>query len=244
MMPRRAETPASASSASTSSRVGGERRAADPERLVVRLRRTPGRAPARTPEQRPAAPGSGRPAPGAGATMPASRPQLHQADRRLDVGHPVVEAGLQVRLEHRLRAARAGPPRRRSCRARAAGAAGRPSSASSVVSIPPSPVVSSLRGWNDHAASSGAGADRPPVQRRAGRARRVLDHGRRPARRPLAQRAGTSAGTPPWCTGDARPGCAGADRVDGVGREVAGQPGRRRRRPASRRRSGPRWRWR
>ncbi len=30
--------------------------------------------------------------------------QLHEPDRRLDVGHPVVEGGLQVGLEHRLRA--------------------------------------------------------------------------------------------------------------------------------------------
>ena len=70
--------------------------------------------------------------------------ELDQPDRGLDVGHPVVEADLEVALRRRGTARVPLGGARRSCRARAAGGRGRPTPRRAVVSMPPSPVVSEL----------------------------------------------------------------------------------------------------
>ena len=71
---------------------------------------------------------------------------LHQADRRLDVSHPVVESQLSKRGQE------TAVPVECRCRssglaviAQAPGSPARPES--EVVSIPPSPVVMAFRGW-------------------------------------------------------------------------------------------------
>ena len=87
--------------------------------------------------------------------------QLLAADRRLDVGHAVVVAERGVRLEDDL--LRAVPLRvsgtlmpccrsRRNCASQ---------SASVVVTMPPSPVVMTLRGWKEKQATSPCGLADP-----------------------------------------------------------------------------------
>ena len=90
-------------------------------------------------------------------------------------------------------AAEAFIPCSRSRRSRAA------RSASSVVSMPPSPVVTILRGWKDQAASSAPWpTGLPPTV--APMAQAASSTRARSQSAQAARRASTSAGTPPWCT--------------------------------------------
>ena len=86
--------------------------------------------------------------------------ELHQADRGLDVGHPVVEADLEVLSSDRLplRVALGGADAHAVLAQPAQPRA--PSSASAVVSMPPSPVVMHLAGVERPRGQLGAGADR------------------------------------------------------------------------------------
>ena len=174
--------------------------------------------------------------------------QLLAADRRLDVGHAVVEADDRVRLEDHLRWRRGARCRARSCRAGAAGGTCASQSALAVVIMPPSPVLITLRGWNEKQATSPCGLpifSHWPSQQdlAADGAGRVLDHAAGRARCAIAHDA------PPGrraCPSGARTGsraCAAVIAASiSAGIDVEGRRARRRRRPASRRSSG--WRWR
>ena len=138
--------------------------------------------------------------------------ELDDADRGLQVGHSVVVADLDVLLGRRQRAwcrsaALTLIACSRSIRARAAHAS------FEVVNMPPSPVVMSLRGWNDHAAMTPLGADRTAVVGRAGRARGVFDHDDAAG---IAQRpdGGTVGGYATLMDQDHRPGGRREHRVD------------------------------
>ena len=175
--------------------------------------------------------------------------ELLAADRRLDVGHAVVEAEHRVLLEDHLRAAvphRVGHAH--PVLAQQAELA-RPIPGSRVVSMPPSPVVITLRGWNEKQATSPCGRpilSHSPFQTdlAADRAGRVLDHRQAVRARDRQDRARDRTA----CRSGARTRIA---RVRGViaasisgGIDVVGRRARCRRRPASRRSSGWRWRWR
>ena len=88
-----------------------------------------------------------------GRADPGSRRSCTPPDRRLDVGHPVVEARPPGIPRTRPSSPRAGRCRARSSRAGAAGGTCASSSGSRVVSMPPSPVVSIFRGWNEKQAT-------------------------------------------------------------------------------------------
>ena len=84
--------------------------------------------------------------------------ELLAADRGLDVGHPVVEAVDRIVLEDHLwscRGARCPAP---TCRAGAAGGSARRTPGSAVVSMPPSPMVITLRGWKEKQTMSPSGS--------------------------------------------------------------------------------------
>ena len=163
MIPRRVAMPRSSSCCITASRSTREVvLEPDHERLVVRraVRRVVGQHEARDVRERGAvrAPRARR----RSATIASSLAQLHEADRRLEVRHAEVEAELDVLLEHD-GAARVPLVRRsRPSRARAGAAAAARARRRGVSSIPPSPVVRSLRGWKES-------ATRLPAARRAGR---------------------------------------------------------------------------
>ena len=131
--------------------------------------------------------------------------QLFPADGRLDVGHPVVEADASDTPRTPPATRRGARCRARSCRAGAAGGRRASSAASAVTIMPPSPVESSLRGWNEKQATSPCG--RPmrchaPCQLdlAADRAGRVLDHRDVHGAAPAATSRARSHGMPSWCT--------------------------------------------
>ena len=66
--------------------------------------------------------------------------------------------------------------------------------------MPPSPVVRSLRGWNEQAARRRRAPTGRPRYAEPGRAGGVLDHGDAPRLARAPGCASRSAGTPPWCT--------------------------------------------
>ena len=104
MMPRRADMPALASAWSNSSRVSecassGSRQ---PEGLEVRSPVFRDHRSSARRVSRPASADTAPPARARRATMGRKLAELHQADRRLDVGHPVVVPGLQIVLDDRL----------------------------------------------------------------------------------------------------------------------------------------------
>ena len=154
--------------------------------------------------------------------MAAQLAQLHQPDRGLHVGHPVVEADLQVALDHRL----------------LAGVALRRAHVHAVLAQPPQPGGDVRVRGDDHPALTGGEelarvegeggqgrrrADRPAPVHRARRAGGVLDHGDAPrlAERPDGVQVGGHAGL---VDHDDRPGArrSGAARSSpGPGSAVA-----------------------
>ena len=176
------------------------------------------------------------------------RSQLLTADRRLDVGHPVVEAEHRVLLEDHL--GRRVPDAVVHAHPVLAQQAELASSAASVVvSMPPSPVVITLRGWNEKQAMSPCGRpirSHSPSQQdlAADRAGRVLDHRQAvPVGDSSESRRGRT-GMPDLVDGQdrlgpRRDGRLDQRRVDVVRRRVDVDEHRRRAAVADRR-----WRWR
>ena len=152
---------------------------------------------------------------------PGQPAQLFAADRRLHVGHAVVVAADRDSPRRSPARCRGAACRAPTCRAGASSRKLASSSASAVVSMPPSPVVITLRGWNEKQTMSPCGA---PIRRQLPSSR-ISD--------PIAQAASSISGSP----------CARATAM--IARQVAGhahlvdaedRPGARRDRRRDRRR--------
>ncbi len=215
MIPRRAEIPSRASRSSSSSRsTGNDGSDLDPEGLEVAGAVLGVRDGPQTLHLGDRLAVGGQRSRRRRATTSRQPPQLDQPDRGLQVGHPEVEADLEVLLRRGQEGCVAVSAETlmacsRSLRARSAHVG------SGVVIMPPSPVVRILRGWNDHAATSAPAADRPATVGRARAAGRVLDHddAARVAQRPDRVEVDRH---PALVDDDHGPGCRGQGSGDGL----------------------------